>query len=333
MTRETIYPYRTFAEILRLSLEPLQDSVEVTESGDALAYGLDPDVPRLDLSVEVVVPDHLLEALVPPEEHDDMPVVVELLGESITSRRRAAWHLASTDRSNFTTIVELDRNDYRGTLLLEAVAIRTRAAAPAMPEFAPDVGSRLAWSAPLKVHFDEPAERVGHHLEVTWTSFSQGDPWLRRHAASLFAIRPTDPPVLLLNEDAMPGVRPVLDSRGTTGIRARARDATFNMIVHQVWSSLIAEAVHDLSVSVTVDDEDMQTEDPLASLPAFQAGVLHLWAPLLFPEGNRADALTELLAVLRSGNSAEILLRRLPNAIQERMQTPGALRGLIREMT
>ena len=142
---------------------------------------------------------------------------------------------------------------------------------------------------------------------------------------NLFALRLQERPVILLNS-GIPFAFGILNSRGTHGAAARIRDAVYAQIVHQVWTSLIG---HCFSSVLRVAAEDPSTT--LDRLAEWESQVVLDWAVAFYPgEADNAAAVSDLIdELLTSGNT--LLIERVADVIQSRMDTVRGFQGLVRE--
>jgi hypothetical protein len=179
----------------------------------------------------------------------------------------------------------------------------------------------------------------GDYLKIEWKDFAKGEEWLKRQSDHLFALDTTEEmPVIILNQ-GIHGLYQILNNKSNSGRIAAIRDATFYLIVHQVWSSLLAETLTSLSETLTgLSEATMGDEDnidmALDELPDWQQRVIIDWAPNLYPEQNADESVSLLMSALRQNNwSRDLLCKRLPEAIQRRYRTWSGFTGLIREVS
>ena len=169
----------------------------------------------------------------------------------------------------------------------------------------------------------------GAFLEIKWQNFKEGDEWFRARQDHLFALKVSDSaPVIYLNE-AIANARPVLDSQGTHGVKGRIRDASYFMIVHQAWSSLIASALSHLARMYA----DQSYDDRLNGLPQWEAIVLEDWGPYLYPATDKGSAIDQIIEAVQNQIALdELVTERLPTAIQTRFLTTRGFEGLVAEV-
>lgn len=329
MSPDRFYPYRTAAEQIRLAIDPADIELGRGSDGSLLAYGDDTEVVNLRLSI--AIPDSVFEQVVAPAELADPPLDVRVVYRSIESRKRCV--LSVSGDGIYEGTLSLRRQDWRGAVEMQALLIRTREGDGLPAGFASARGALLAWSAPGRVLIDEPHQPPGGQLRVRWEDFaSSSSHWRRQHAGDLFALDTTeDPPVIFLNL-GIPQAYPVLQSAGTRGPKARIRDATYSMIVHQVWSSLLSIALAELAAtSVTPGEEDQDPEDRLGQIADWQQGIIRDWSSYLYPDRDPESALQELVLAADAPGSMTDVMSRLPNAIQMRLRTVRGFQGLVRE--
>jgi hypothetical protein len=165
---------------------------------------------------------------------------------------------------------------------------------------------------------------------VRWHDFAEGNSWYQQRKADIFAISPeTSVPEIVLNE-GIPNVRSILSSTGVSGVKARIRDVTCFSIAHQVWSSLLSAAVLKLAEGA----KDVgSVHDALEDLQAWEQAVLRQWAPVLYPETDTESAMDSLLDDVVDGvRLRDILISRLPHAIQKKIGSAKGFDGLVSEV-
>ena len=335
MTKGVFYPYLTAGEVLDLTIDPIDPALQILNDGSIAAW--DVDQPVLVLNVQISLPSNVIESVLPATE-SPTNVALRLVARSVTGRSRRLIYMEENG-SGASGKAELRLDEFAGAIDLQAVLVRTSVTQTVVPGYASDKGSLLAWSRVGTVHLEEPTPPAGNYLEIYWKKFSEGDPWLVEHRDQLFAIDPShDPsPKLYLNEEFMPNIRAVLDGRGTTGAKARTRDAAFGLIAHQVWSSLLSTAFDELGDVVRIrqaeEVADDEVDSPFEELPhEWSRSVLLDWATSLYPERDPEDARDQIVQAVLGGGTDELLLRRMPSAIQQKAPTVKGITGLIKEV-
>jgi len=312
MSMQAFYPYPVAPEGLELSAQSDPD-LPLGSDGAYLVYVERPDVLRLQVNAELTADatDFL-------EAEGLNQYRVSLILRSVQSRRRLALPLDESTGSRAAK-VEFKRHDWSGDVGLQAVLTAEQSNGDDGSQ-----GKLVAWSRELRLVFDEPQFPPGSSLKVEWADFSNEPGLDPKH---LFALRERDgQPVILLNQ-AFPEAVAVLESKGTHGPKARVRDATYQMIVHQGWSSLLATALDSLAEA----DEGATAEEALSEIKGWEERVLRPWAPYLIPESE--SALDDLYAQIhRPGFVTELLVQRLPDAIQRRFKTYNGFDGLVRDV-
>lgn len=318
-------PYRARPGAIRIDIRSSDESLPASGGHRIL---VPESVSSITLEVSAAVPDNLLTHVLPPEERDKPPVELRLVYGSVESRARHSQRLQGN--GVYSGELHLRREDWRGTVLLRACLVRTLTSRGEPAGYATERGALLASSADVQVIFDEmPAPQVSSALPTEWRSF-KNDERLKEQSDRLFAlVLRSEGPLLLLNSDI--AGTPVLNSNATTGRAARIRDLTNSLIVHQVLTSLLAHA-RVLLAPFLEDEEDARSV--LSEQPDWVQNLLREWAPALYPEMDRDEALDELLNTLRSDKWSEtLLLYRLPSAIQGLTGTASAFSSLVSEVT
>lgn len=329
MSPDHFYPYRTAAEQIRLEIDSQGTDIRKGGDGSLLAYEDGTEVVNVRLSI--AIPDSVFEKVVAPAERAAPPLDVQVVYRGTESRKRGALSVPGDGIHEGT--LTLLRREWRGTVEVQAILVRTEDGDGLPDGFASARGALLAWSQPRRVLFDEPPQPPGGQLRVQWEDFGRSNSrWRRDHAGDLFSLDTTgDLPVVFLNSGISQAYT-VLQSSGTRGPRARIRDATYSMIVHQVWSSLLTIALAELARSADLPEEDrLDPGERLGQIPGWQQSIVRDWSSYLYPDRDSESALTDL--VLAAGDAGRItdVMSRLPNAIQSRLRTVRGFEGLVRE--
>ena len=173
MTTKQFYPYNVASDAIRLEIEGKGLEVERTSDGSLKLYNV--RFNHLNLEANAVILPDVLEQTLPPEEVQQRPVELHLIGNSIESRQRLTWIMDGDGMVHHRTI-ELDWNDWAGTLTLQALLVRTATGSGLIADFASDKGAVLAWSTPIRLLFDEPPSPPGEHIQVSWRDFESAMP-------------------------------------------------------------------------------------------------------------------------------------------------------------
>lgn len=320
------YPYATRPDSILLGVSSVNGAVRRASDGSLLLHELDFDPITVGTNVEV--PESVYGVVLHESELDRLPVNTILTLNSVESRYRAAIGVA---RTNGEHQLVFHRADWRGAVELRACLVRNENNRALPQGYASRKGAILAWSETTRLLFDPPQLPPGDYLNVVWEDFHNGPQWLRRQQDHLFAVdASTDPPILLLNQ-GVPHAYEVLNSTATSGRSASIRDATYSMIVHQVWSSILAEALVTVAETQNGDADDASLV--LEELPTWKKAVIVDWAPRLYPEEDADNALSRLTASVKAGNwSRDVLQRRLPEAIQRHHTTWRSFHHMVREV-
>ena len=329
MATAHFYPHRVSTKALTLRLAQVPPGTSVRPDGTIDAYSNEPQ--RVQLEMELTVDVGELDSTIPESGGLENTIDVLLVSRGVAGRSRRAVKLPSPFETK-TYGLTLDRADWAGEVEMLTVAVRSR---PGRGDsrFGRDRGAILAESETIRVQFDEPPVPPGSNMEVEWVDF-RDDPGL--DDAHLYAIRPVPnkPPKILLNS-SFNGAYPVLTSRGRRGAKYRIKQATFSQIVHQGWSSILSDLCNQLRSAIQVatsDDEPPTVDEALSGLADWQGNVLHDWATHLYPEaGDRETALESLVDAVSQGESQDLLIIRMPGAIQARFMTYKSFEGLVRE--
>jgi hypothetical protein len=195
--------------------------------------------------------------------------------------------------------------------------------------FAEHRGAVLATGDPVKVIVDEPPLASGGFIEIKWEKFKTcGRPKLEAWPRHLYLLDTDhDMPILWLNEDVKE-LKQVLHSTGPRGYNLRIREAMFDTIVSQVWTSLASLALTNLALVVRENEEDDETH-PIDLLPEWQRQVITFWAPRMFAL-SRQEAVERVIETASDRARLPELVDLLGVAVQVQAGTRRAFEGLIR---
>ncbi len=328
MSADRFYPYRVAAEQMLLDLSlPEGPDLRRTGDGSIVVYEEEPDV--LKLNASVLIADSVFDWVLAPSERANPPVDVRLVCSSRESRRRSSISMPGDGIHEGE--LTLERQDWRGIVEIRAVLVRTDTASKPSSGFAADRGASLAWSSSRRVLFDEPPQPPGDQLEVKWENFAEStNPARKRNAASIFALDTSgEQPVVFLNLGVHRAVD-VLGSAGTHGRKARIRDATNYMIVHQVWTSLVGISLAKMA-AIKNSGESVSSDDLLGEVGDWEARTLRDWSRHLYPDLDHEDALETLIKAADNPVETQEIMSFLPSAIQQRFRTFRGFEGLVRE--
>jgi hypothetical protein len=311
MSRQVFYPYPVSPEGLQLSVL-INPDVPTGSDGAYLVYAEDPDKLRLTVKVHLTsdAKDLLREDRFTQEE-------VSVVMKSLESRKRLAQPLEEVE-GGFETSIDFRRRDWSRNVEVQAVLTA------AENDEGSGKGILIAWSKAARLVLDEPPFPPGGNLKVEWTDFAAEPGLDPKH---LFAIRERGgEPVILLNQ-GFPEAVSVLESKGTHGAKARVRDATYQMIVHQGWSSLLSTALKSLLEA----ESESTAEEAVSEIGGWQERILRSWAPHLMPDSD--DPFDDLYRKIdRAGFLPDLLIRQIPDSIQARFKTYNGFDGLVRDV-
>lgn len=330
MTKQRFYPY------------PVCDGLELTVTSLEPEQSMDPNTRYLrlweapadlwKLQLEIHVPEDAAEQVLPESERSDPPLEIAVTLRSASSRIREAmpFELApGTTKHEFV----LDYTRWSGLIEVDASLVRTRDATTAGGPWATRGHTVVGRAEQVRIDVDEPARPPGDSLEIRWENFAESSiVSLNQHPDHLFALRESgigEAPILYLNQ-GVEGAVATLTSTATTGAKARARDAAFQTIAHQVWSSVLASCLSELKDN-TLTDQEVSMEDALDALEPWMRAVIEQWAPWLCPDAGESEALQNVWELVDGGKWENLLTDRMPTAISARFDTTRGFRGLVKE--
>lgn len=326
MSTFEFFPFLTSSDSIELTLSTPKYEYRLASDGSIILY--EDEDESISVNGLVNIPDGLIDGVLHPSEHINPPVKTVLTRRSIESRKRDLIELIGGNTYNES--LEFRRNEWRGVVEVQALLVRTSDNSNLPETYACKKGALLAWSPPRRILFDEPRVPPGDYLNIKWIDFRTSAPWLQRQQDNLFAMDTSqEVPTILLNQ-GVPNLYQVLRSRATSGKVAQIRDATFNVIVHQVWSSLLGEGLVSLFQLVhNGEEEDVNLS--LDQLPEWQKRILVHWAPKLYSEEHADESLSKLISNLRLENwQRDLFYMRVPEAIQKQYQTWKGFQGLVK---
>jgi hypothetical protein len=264
------------------------------------------------LELELTVPNRVISRVIAEPERVSPPVagLITLRCDKTHLRERVClrpW--AQAEAGRFRSTLTLARDDLAAVVSLDAYLVRSAAAIEPVPGVASQLNTRLASARPLLLLIDESPIHSGNYLDIQYRSFAK-DPTLpaSRHAALYRLELDREDPILYINSDHE-RIRAELDSKGTTGRRARMRDLVFERVAVGVWSQLIVSAAARL-----VEDGEL--------VYAWEQAVLEQWLTRLYPDQIDDDTRRRCL---------ERDYQRLPQLLHEldlTLQTSGELAAL-----
>lgn len=329
MSRQRFYPYPVCQD-LTLVVDAIDPDHGMDASTNYLRLW---EVPAEEWRLRAVVnvPDDASARILHETERDDPPLDLVLTLRSTTSRRREAFSFPYVNGETSHELT-LDRATWSGLVEVDASLVRTKDAATPDGAWARRAHMVVGRAPQVRVDVDEPARPPGDSLAIEWADFATSPvAALNRHPDHLFALRSKEgeAPVLYLNQ-GVEGAVPTLTSTGSTGHKARARDAVFQMIAHQVWSSVLSSSLCELKDNMLTDD-DVTLDDALDQLAPWMRSVVEQWAPWLFPDSGPDEVLHRVWELVEGGKWEQLLTERLPTAIEERFDTTRGFRGLVKE--
>jgi hypothetical protein len=325
MSKQTFFPFRVSPGALTLQVSVVGPEGPSAPQEQIKAYQIDSNT--IDLAISVKVDESIYTKTLASAEQAAKPTRLLLLLRGSRSRMRKRIPLLPIG----TTRISLKKEEWIGTVEAQAVLVRATSNPTLPPGFARDQGALLADSKIVEILFDEPvAPPVGGLINLKWENFAESQQeFLKSQPENLFALDDVaDPPVLYLNS-GLEGATATLSSKATHGPVARLRDAYYATITHQVWSSLLTTALIALADRLA----ETEPEDALAELLVWQRAAIVEWAPRFYPALIKPDAMAALCDVLKRRSwEREILLRRLPEAIQRFVGTGKSFAKVAKEV-
>lgn len=327
MTRAQFFPYAVADSALALTYDLRSDHLEGLDNGRILAAGVpDPEPVTVDLRVDVE--EGTYDKVLPASERGEPPVDVVVAVRSVSARDRRTVSMVAED-GRWRGTLDILKSELYGELELEPLLVRTQARGSGDAGFAAHCGAVIATGTAVQLVVDEPPLSSGGFIEIRFENFRDSGSRKRNEKPTLLYMLDTDPevPVLWLNE-GIPEFKTVMLAKGPRGGNFRVRDAMFDTIVSQVWTSLASIALTSLALVIRDNEEDAEA-DPVGLLPEWHQRVISFWAPHLYP-GSRAEAIEKVVETASNRLLLPELFDLLGVAVQEWARSERAFQGLIR---
>ena len=331
MSRLALFPYPFAQGALSLNCTLPGIEAERTPSGALLILEEIPQAASLGVHLRVQVPPGTIEGLLSAEELADPPCRPAVLLRSVPSRTRRLIDLTPDGADGFEATLQLPRRELHQAFTFTPVLLRTKPGSPA-GAFASHAAALLADGDPVEVLLEERPMPPGGYLDIEFEDFRQsGNPLRRAYADSLVSIDVAGEfPKLWLNS-GITSFRAIMDTRARRGAAARIRDAQYQAITAQVWTSLIFTSLGALA---SLMEDGIDGPASLDELVEWQKRVLYFWAPIIYPGlGNREQAIDELQRAAASGQGLAELHELAAPAIQQWSRAKAAFDGLFRFVT
>ena len=331
MSQLALFPYAFAQGALTLTCEVMGIDAENRPGGALLLLEEVPASAEINLAVRVGVAPGTLERVLLPDELGAPPVRVAAVIRSIPSRLRRLVDLSEDPADGFEAAVVIPRTSLHQSFSISPVVMRT-APRDNVDGFGCHPGALLANGDAIEVLLEEPPTPPGGYLDVEFEDFrDSGNPLRRSRPRVLVAIDVAGEfPKLWLNS-GIPNLREVLTTRARRGPKARIRDATYQSISSQVWTSLLFASLESLT---TATDDGVEGRAALDELVEWQKRVVHFWAPKLYPDlADREQALDEIARSAASGTGLRELHELAAPAIQEWTGAKASFDGLTRILT
>lgn len=315
---ERIYPYKTITGDLRLDVKDLK--VDGTDpSPDPLN--------RDNLQINLFDQERAswatlglkLELQGPAEElrkfGDDITALAVVHCDLTHERRAVPMKRAGVDAARWTAVLEIERDDYRGSAKLEAVV-----SGPAG-----GLDNRfLGISAPWVLNCDEPpvSPRTGA-IDVKWVDFkAQGAPEFLKHYVNepFYSNLADEKPVVYLNKcKEFERLPIILDDRPRQRGDLPLHNAERTGIARSVWMAMLNAAIAGIQEGEDGADPDWPESD-------WQSKVLKVLLPKIYRNQSDAEALKSAFDAWESRQGAGLLESRGQAEINRRIGAAKLLR-------
>jgi hypothetical protein len=261
MAEEIIYPYNFGRHAVDLQVE------EVLLDGDPAERIIDPVTHTAGLRgienwnearfrVRATVNPERLQTLFPEEELSAPPQKMLIAFQCYDSKWRDGVNLEAVEAGIWEGEIAVRRRDVLGVVHASAYLVRTARGRSNGGRFASEAYVRVADSREWKIVLDKQVAPPGGYLDVRWADFATYDyVKLNSHPDLVYYLDyDRNPPRLWVNE-GITGLRAVLSSEATRGLRAAIRDVVFGSIAQSVWFSLAVNSL--LSIPAEAEEPEL----------------------------------------------------------------------------
>jgi hypothetical protein len=331
MSQIDFYPYEFAAGALTLNATIQGVETERTASGALLFLDDLPPEASLRLDLRVRIAPGTVERVTAAENRGEPEPMVAVILRSIPSRLRRLVQVDDDGSDTFSAHVDFRRSELHQNLVATPVLYRTTGG-PETPGYASHAGALIGDGEPLQIFLEEPPTPPGGHLDIEFEDFRTSGDQLRRSAPdALLALDiQGDLPKLWLNS-GIPNLVEIASTRARRGANARIRDALFQAVTAQVWTSLILASASALNSALR---DGVEGRAALDELVEWQKRVLHFWGPRIYHWfGDRDQAIDEICRVAATESGLAELNEFAVPAIQQYSGSRTAFDGLIRLVT
>lgn len=303
----------------RLDGVELNDQGNLNESDQVLSLVGESGWDILEVEGTVELQSDTIQEVFPPEEWEDSPGRLALVKTNrlAINRSREILSDAPIEAGTHPFEIQLDRDEYRGTVNLEPYLVRSDNRDSGPTNCASKAGSRLANGEPWVVRLDEPTDGGGLLMPII-EDFEDTDRLPDDNHIHHLSLDEPRNPQLYLNR-GHPQVVNVLENEGATGGPPRLRDVLYDYIEHSVWTQLLIQ---------TARDTDTDTGETKHS---WQDDVLEIFIDDLYPELDEDMAAVQLATDVRSAEDLPALVQKIEQAVHQRYDIPQDTTKLIEE--
>ncbi len=267
-----------------------------------------------ELLVRVKVDGTGLRSLVSEEEDPDETISMSMLISDGSARSRWSVPMSTAD-GEWQAKIRLQRHRHRGPVRCLPVAVRSIDGTTGAG-LARRAGERVASGDPLTIWLFERPPMPGNAIPNQWENFAESElPELVKRSDCNWHLDLSDPdrPMLRLNE-AVEGLKRILEVSGTHGHNARIRDAVIRSILEPVLTHLAIEAISTDGVE-SVDDlggwrKGLLVQIARESKEGTEEHVIETWLRK-WREVDHVAVLSELSAVIQRRLDSQTVVRNL----------------------
>ena len=266
----------------------------------------------------IEISESTIERVFPEDERDEPPGKLIVTADCLNTHNRFGYQVvgAPVEADTYEWEIEIDRDDVRERVDLNAYLVRTGDGSHGSSRYASYHGQRLADALPWRVQIDEPDDWLGGHMVVRFKSFT--DSAASVSDDNLYYLDRTDPeqPRVWVNSDHRP-IESALSSGGYTGFRPRMREVISGQIAHQIWVELLMWTASDAS-----EDGDLEY--------GWQEAVVAEVGSKVYDEDDPVTIAQELHEAVTEPENIPQLMDNINEALQEYIGPQDSLNEMIR---
>lgn len=250
------YKHASIDDVL-LNISTSREDVE-TVSENILTFTKKPSK-IVSIDFDLTVNLEIFESVVPVSEIDPEKSVDYFLSYVSDSSRQRGFikfkedssKISLTGRKHLSCSIDIDPSLYFGSIEFKGLIVRNK-------EFKKSRGfltskySILGTSSEKRLYIDPFEKFDGSDMDVEFGKVTR--------PGALYQLQHSNPPKLIINEDAPLSIKEMFKFKGDTKVKAIVRDALFRPIVVDVWEQLARKAIEKMRP--IEESSDLEVLDP-----------------------------------------------------------------------